>query len=105
MNQITTDVRLDQIEVTWEDYPRAELDEERVLEFRELLRDPDSAALLPPIEVVPDTARPGRFSIGDGFHRYHAHLDDERETISAIVLPAETDVFLHGVQRAAITAK
>jgi ParB-like chromosome segregation protein Spo0J len=99
------DMPLERIAVEWDDYPRTDLDEERVLEFRELLRDPEVACPLPPIELVADPARPGIFRIADGFHRAHAHLDEGRPTVPAVVLPPETEVFLHAVRRAAIGPK
>jgi len=96
---------LSSVVVEWDDYPREDLDEDRVLEFRELLRDAEADSVLPPVELVPHPDAPDRFLIADGFHRYHAHLDEGRDTIPAVLLPRGTDVFLHGVRRAAISAK
>jgi hypothetical protein len=73
MHEHTIDIPLEQIELDWQYYPRAELDEARILEFRELLRDPDSAGLLPPVELVPYPTQPGRFLVAEGWHRTHAH--------------------------------
>lgn len=99
------DVPLEAIELDWNDYPREALDEARILEFRELLQDPESVGSLPPVELVPHPIQPGRYSAPDGWHRIHAYLDEGRLTIPAVILPPGTDVFLHAVQRAAITAK
>lgn len=101
----TTAVPLEAIELDWSYYPREELDEARILEFRDLLRDPESAGALPPVELVPHPDQPGHYLAPDGWHRIHAHLDEARQTISAVILPGDTDVFLHSVQRAAVTAK
>lgn len=98
-------IPLDAIELDWTYYPREDLDEARILEFRDLVRDPESAGALPPVELVPHPDQPGRYLAPDGWHRIHAHLDEERLTIPAIILPAGTDVFLQAVQRAAVTAK
>ncbi len=105
MHEHAIDIPLQQIELDWQYYPRAELDEARILDFRELLRDPESTGVLPSVELVPHPAKPGRFLAPDGWHRIHADLDEGRLTIPAVILPRETDVFVRAVQRAAITAK
>ena len=98
------DVPLEAIDLDPGYYPREQVDEGRILEFRDLLRDPHGASL-PPIELVPHRTIPGTFVMADGAHRYHAHLDEHRPTIPAVILPPDTDIFVHAVQRAAITAK
>ena len=105
MHGNTIDIPLEAIDLDQGYYPREELDEGRILEFRELLRDPESAGLLPPVEVVPHPTVPGHFLCPEGWHRIHAYLDEDRLTIPAVILPPGTDVFVHAVQRAAITAK
>jgi ParB-like chromosome segregation protein Spo0J len=105
MHGNTIDIPLNAVDLDPTYYPREELDEGRILEFRELLRDPESAGLIPPIEVVPHPTRPGHFLCPEGWHRIHAYLDENRATIPAVFLPPGTDVFVHAVQRAAITAK
>lgn len=104
MHGTAIDVPLEAIELDWTDYPRERLDESRILEFRELLRDPEGPPL-PPIELVPHPMEPGRFRSPDGWHRIHAHHDEGRLTIPAVILPRETDVFVRAVERAAITPK
>lgn len=105
MHERTIDMPLEQIELDWKYYPRAELDEARIAEFRELLRDPEAKGVLPPVELVPHPTKPGRYLAPDGWHRIHAHLDEHRGVIPAVILPPGTDVFLHAVRRAAVTAK
>ncbi len=104
MHQVVIDVPSEAIELEWTDYPREGLDEVRILEFRELLRDPEGTPL-PPIELVPHPTKPGRFRSPDGWHRIHAHRDEGRLTIPAVILPPETDVFARAVERAATTPK
>src|SRR5215213_5692680 len=99
------EIALSAIELDWDAYPREDIDENRILEFRDLVADPEAAGRLPPIELVPSTEQPGMFRIADGVHRLHAFLDEGRGTIPAIVLPAATDVFVHAVKRASISAK
>ncbi len=104
MHGTVFDIPLKAIELDWTDYPRERLDEVRILEFRELLRDPEGQGL-PPVELVPHPTRPGHYLCPEGWHRIHAYLDEDRLTIPAVILPPDTDVFLHAVQQAAITAK
>src|SRR5215211_1611668 len=75
MHDTAIDVPLGAIFLDWDAYPREAVHEDRVLDFRELLRDPE-AAPLPPVEVVLHATEPGRLVLADGFHRYHAHLDE-----------------------------
>ncbi len=98
------DIPLEQIELDWTYYPRERLDESRILEFRELLRDLEGRGL-PPVDLVRHPTKPGRFLVAEGWHRTHAHLDEGRLTIPAVILPPDTDVFLHAVQQAATTPK
>src|SRR5688500_1295625 len=98
------EIALSAIELDWDVYPREDIDENRILEFRDLIADPEAVGLVPPVELVPDLEHPGMYRIADGVHRLHAFLDEGRAGIPAVVLPAGTDVFLHAVKRAAITA-
>ncbi len=64
-------------------WPRAQLDPERLREFRELYADQGSQAL-PPLEVVP--SGPGRYLLAEGHHRFTALTELGVADVVAVVL-------------------
>jgi hypothetical protein len=105
MHADTTTIPLDAIVLDWGSYPRERVDLERVEEFRDPLRSGEGSVALPPVELVPHPAIPGRFLAAEGWHRIYAHAEEGLQSVRAILLPPETDVFAHAVARAAISAK
>lgn len=102
MNTETVAVPLSAVVLDWSTYPRERIDLERIEEFRELIRSAGDAPQLPPVELVPHPAMPGRYLAAEGWHRIHANAEEGLETVRAIILPSDTDVFEHAVKRAAV---
>jgi ParB-like chromosome segregation protein Spo0J len=76
-----TMVRLVDLHIARETWPRQGLDEERVQLFASLLR---SGEVLPPIEIV--ARGDGTFWIADGVHRCHAAGEVSAEEMEALVV-------------------
>ena len=75
----TTTVPMEQIRIDGDTQPRFEIDNNLVAEYVEQLKD---GTEFPPVTIFFDGAD---HWLADGFHRYHAHLQLDREEITAEV--------------------
>jgi hypothetical protein len=88
-------------------WPRKRLDEGRVAEFAEILRDGDEDQL-PPIAAVADPRNPNCFWIVDGVTRFEAHKRVGRAVcqVELLALPCTyAALFPEAVRRSAVSSK
>jgi len=83
------ELRVDQIEVVPELYPRRRHQDRTVAQYRQALD------LLPPIDVV---RKDGRIVLVDGYHRLLAHRLEGRQTIAAKTVQAK-DILVEAIRR------